>query len=236
MLLTLVALGATAAACVDVTPITDVPSSSDAGADVFSPSVTASACFQCSSGEAEGGPSCGTEYAACNGDPRCLSMFMCGIPRGCYRPGRDLVQCLTACGAAAGLTGLDDPAVPAFLALYSCATSTCSAACGAADPLDAAVAKPTCAAPLGATCPPTSGNCKGIGAPCTRGGEECNAIHAICDRDLDPRGVGICVTVLTCTGGDDCGSGATCCKTATTQNVPICMPNQCLPADCAAEL
>ncbi len=114
--------------CVDVTPITDLP---DAGAAAttdasVSPAVAMSACFGCAG---SAGVSCKDTYAACEADPKCLSLFLCGIPRGCYAPGQDLVACLTTCGIRAGLTGIDDPAVPPFLALYTCAAASCSAEC-----------------------------------------------------------------------------------------------------------
>jgi hypothetical protein len=122
-------IGASAGGCLDVTPITDVPAI-DAGPDVsVSASLAATPCFQCSAGSSEGGPSCGAEYAVCRADAKCITLFLCGIPRGCYGAGQDLIACLTACGIAAGLTGIDDPAVAPFVALYGCATTSCSSAC-----------------------------------------------------------------------------------------------------------
>lgn len=232
------ALGVLVVACVDVTPVTELPPS-DAGVDVsVSPELRSTSCFQCTSGAAETGPTCGAGYARCSANPRCLAMFLCGIPRDCYAPGHDPLSCLTACGAAAGITGTDDPAVGPFVALYGCATATCSAACSAAADAATTTTSPpdadaSCEAPRGSTCPPVAGNCKGIGKPCTKGGGECNE-RTSCDRDLDPNGAGACVTVFSCTTGS-CGNGATCCKSPTTQNVPLCMANQCLPADCTAD-
>lgn len=125
---------AAAVGCVDVTPITEVPVAADAGAEAgaeasVSSLVATGACFECATGASEAGPSCGTEYAACAADPKCLSLFLCGLPRGCYAPGQDLVACLTTCGVAAGLTGADDPSVGPFLGVYLCATSTCAEGC-----------------------------------------------------------------------------------------------------------
>lgn len=92
-----------------------------------------------------------------------------------------------------------------------------------------------CAPPQGTTCPPTQGNCKHIGDPCTKGGGQCVAPTS-CDLDLDPGGAGICITYLACTPNNhDCGSGATCCNTAMTSNVAVCLPNACLPSDCQPE-
>jgi hypothetical protein len=93
----------------------------------------------------------------------------------------------------------------------------------------------SCTPPQGATCPTTAGNCKDIGKPCTKGGGQCTN-GTSCDVDLDPSGNSICITYLTCvpnTGA--CGTGATCCKTSMTQNVAVCLPNQCIPSDCTAE-
>jgi hypothetical protein len=130
----LLALGfvATAtAACVDVTPITQAEVATDAGADgSVSPEVARNACFVCAAGANDGGgASCTGEYAACTGDSKCLSIFLCGIPLGCYAPDTNLVACLASCGVAAELTGVDDPAVAPFLALRACATTSCSAPC-----------------------------------------------------------------------------------------------------------
>lgn len=132
-IVTILGLAGAAAAvgCVDVTPVTDVPFEADAGVDAsISSFVSKTACFECSTGASEVGPSCATEYASCAADPKCLALFLCGIPRGCYAAGQNVVECLTACGFAAGLTGADDPAVGPFLGLYLCATTTCAAGCG----------------------------------------------------------------------------------------------------------
>jgi hypothetical protein len=92
----------------------------------------------------------------------------------------------------------------------------------------------TCAPPQGTACPSTAGNCKNIGDPCTKGGNQCPSPTA-CDLDLGP-GAGICITIFACAPNHgDCGKGATCCNTAMTSNTPVCLPNQCLPSDCTAE-
>ncbi len=123
------AISAASAACVDVAPITDVPVA-DAGVDAaVSTLVETSACFQCATGANETAPSCGADYAKCAADPKCLSLFLCGMPKGCYAPGQNLVSCITTCAIAAGLTGADDPAVGPFVALYLCATTTCAEGC-----------------------------------------------------------------------------------------------------------
>jgi hypothetical protein len=136
VLVTLAFVATTAAACVDTTPITDVPAdASDAGIDVsVSPAVAADACFACTTGGAGGAAGCKDEFATCTGDPKCLAVFLCGIPRGCYAPGQDLIACLTSCGVAAGLTGIGDPAVAPFLALHACATTACPSACSPSRP------------------------------------------------------------------------------------------------------
>jgi hypothetical protein len=110
------------------------------------------------------------------------------------------------------------------------------AASDAQSAADAGTDAGVCMPPQGATCPTTAGNCKGIGNPCTKGGGECTSIGKSCDKDLDPTGQGICISYLACTPGQhDCGTGASCCKTAMTQNVAVCLPNQCIVSDCTPE-
>jgi hypothetical protein len=92
----------------------------------------------------------------------------------------------------------------------------------------------TCKAPTGTTCPPTAGNCMGIGKPCTVGGNECKADGNVCDKDMSPKGVGICITIGKCSTGT-CGTGASCCKSAQSFMIPICLPNLCLPSDCTPD-
>jgi hypothetical protein len=93
-----------------------------------------------------------------------------------------------------------------------------------------------CAPPAGNDCPSTSGNCLGIGKPCTKGGGECMAQGLSCDKDQSDSGVGICIKLGGCTHGmHQCGAGATCCATQDTFFFPVCVPNQCLPDGCTAE-
>lgn len=131
MALSLAMTAVGAAACVDVTPITDADNASDAAAIDVSVTAddTSSACFRCSSGALETGASCGPAYATCSADSKCLAIFMCGLARDCYTAGKGVVQCQTICGAAAGLTSATDPSIAPFFELYTCATSTCAAAC-----------------------------------------------------------------------------------------------------------
>ncbi|MBI3071277.1 MAG: hypothetical protein HYY84_04035 [Deltaproteobacteria bacterium] len=97
-----------------------------------------------------------------------------------------------------------------------------------------------CVAPRGdaGVCPTEAGNCMGIGHPCTPGGGQCNVYTGTsCDKDLSVDGVGMCVKVFACTPGQkQCGNGASCCQTPMTQNVAVCLPNQCVPSDCMAEV
>ena len=130
-----------------------------------------------------------------------------------------------------------------LLALASCSSSSppsdagSDAAAEAAKDVQADVAPEAaaCNPPQGTTCPTTSGNCKGIGTPCTKGGNECPS-PTVCDLDLDPNGAGVCITILACTPGNhDCGAGASCCNTPMTSNTAVCLPNQCIPSDCTPE-
>jgi hypothetical protein len=74
------------------------------------------------------------------------------------------------------------------------------------------------------------GNKKGIGAPCTKSGNECKA-DLNCDIDLDPQGVGVCIKLM-CTSDTECGSGATCCKPDQGGGIKICLINECLLPEC----
>ena len=132
-----------------------------------------------------------------------------------------------------------------FVALAGCSGTQATPGAGdAAVTADGASAKDAeaeagasavCAPPAGTTCPTTSGTCKGIGKPSTKGGGQCGP-GTSCDLDLDPTGAGICITYLSCTRGNhDCGAGASCCQTKSTQNVPVCLPNPCIPSDCTIE-
>ena len=127
-------VGALATACIDLTPITDIPARPDAGIVVTGPDALAkNPCFACATGANDAAARCNDEYATCRSDPKCLAMFVCGIPRDCYAMGQDLIACLTACAITAGLTGIHAPALPPFIALQQCATTSCSAACEASD-------------------------------------------------------------------------------------------------------
>ena len=93
-----------------------------------------------------------------------------------------------------------------------------------------------CTPTMGNDCPPTAGNCKGIGKPCTKGGGECAADGNSCDKDQSNDGVGACIKVGGCTPGmHQCGAGASCCATQDTLFFPVCIANQCLPNGCNQE-
>lgn len=100
---------------------------------------------------------------------------------------------------------------------------------------------PNCQGSEGPTCPPSAGNCKGVGAPCTKGGHECDAagngtLDLQCDVDLSSDGAGMCITVFDChEGKNECGTNATCCDNLATKFVAVCLPNQCLAKGCKAE-
>jgi hypothetical protein len=102
-------------------------------------------------------------------------------------------------------------------------------------------------------CPPSTGNEKGIGVPCTKGGKECKSgMLCSCDQLLGALLVGVpCFCSLAqlaqngskvpCTDSvpaNFCGTGATCCNylNSAAYCVPsICLPdNQCLVFDADA--
>jgi hypothetical protein len=90
-------------------------------------------------------------------------------------------------------------------------------------------------------CPPPSGNEKGVGTPCTMGGNQCKSpLHCACDKNLGVTLVGVpCICTLfqlAQTGSQDpctdsvpanfCGSNATCCSYMTSG--AYCVPSICL--------
>lgn len=85
-----------------------------------------------------------------------------------------------------------------------------------------------------AECAAVTGNEKGIGASCTKGGGECKS-GLSCSIDLNPgtETTGFCMQVGGCTTATDCGSAASCCAPAQGGGaIKICMPEACRPADC----
>jgi hypothetical protein len=116
-----------AAGCLDFTP--DVVPVSEAGTDVvFAPEAAAGdggACGACVQGAA-----CTSAFQTCADTPKCGVMFECGLTHGCYAPSADLIACLAVCGQQAQLSGVDDPAVAPFTALYMCAVGSCASSCG----------------------------------------------------------------------------------------------------------
>jgi len=98
---------------------------------------------------------------------------------------------------------------------------------------------------LPAGCPPEAGNEKGVGKPCTVGGNECpnnGTLQCTCDPFLGIKLVGVpcfCTLVTLNTGSPDagdlcaaqapnaCGSNAGCCSYLSVGT--YCAPNICLP-------
>ena len=126
---------ATLGACLDFTPLsppaTDAAAAApdDAGAADASQSEAGSACMGCIAGTSDASAQCENEYAACLAMAKCGPMFLCGLDMNCYAPAANLVACLTTCGERVGLTSQSDPAVPAFIALYTCTTGKCADMC-----------------------------------------------------------------------------------------------------------
>jgi hypothetical protein len=107
---------------------------------------------------------------------------------------------------------------------------------------------------LPAGCPPATGNNKGVGKPCTRGGNECQSSDSTfvctCDNFLSIRLDGvpcICTVVnLNNTGNPDagdlcatqspavCGTGASCCAYLSIGT--YCAPDICLPGGACPEV
>ncbi|HEX9297561.1 MAG TPA: hypothetical protein VF881_17085 [Polyangiaceae bacterium] len=85
-------------------------------------------------------------------------------------------------------------------------------------------------------CKPTE-NAMGVGAPCTKGGNECKT-GLSCSADQaqsSGTGPGFCLKIGGCTTNADCGGGdATCCAPAEGGGaIKICIPESCRPSTCA---
>jgi hypothetical protein len=73
----------------------------------------------------------------------------------------------------------------------------------------------------------------GVGASCTKGGNEC-ASGLTCSLDQSPEPPGFCLKIGGCTTNDECGGGsATCCAPKEAGGLlNICIPEACRPSDC----
>ena len=85
-------------------------------------------------------------------------------------------------------------------------------------------------------CMPTE-NAAGVGASCTKGGNECKAgLSCSLDQSQTPDGGGgFCLRIGGCTTSADCGGGdATCCAPVEGGGaIKICIPESCRPSSCA---
>lgn len=85
-------------------------------------------------------------------------------------------------------------------------------------------------------CMPTE-NAAGVGASCTKGGNECKAgLSCSLDQPQTPDGApGFCLRIGGCTTSADCGGGdATCCAPVEGGGaIKICIPESCRQSSCA---
>lgn len=90
--------------------------------------------------------------------------------------------------------------------------------------------------PAAGACGEQQPNALGIGAPCTKGGNECApGLTCSLDQASTPEGSkGFCLKIGGCGSAEDCGGGgATCCAPAQGGGlVTICMPEACRPTNC----
>jgi hypothetical protein len=124
------------------------------------------------------------------------------------------------------------------VALLALAIAGCSSSGGTGTQTDAAVDYITFDVPFGDLppgCPPAMPNEKGIGTPCTKGGNECKGgLLCACEPHANiqpPAGTPCVCTQLIFSGCDTvsvgyCGQGATCCSYMNA--VSICVPLVCL--------
>jgi hypothetical protein len=87
--------------------------------------------------------------------------------------------------------------------------------------------------PDAGTCGSQTANAKGIGAPCTKGGNEC-ATGLTCTLDQGSSPPGFCLEIGGCKTTADCGGGGvTCCAPAQGGGlIDICIPEACRPSNC----
>jgi hypothetical protein len=67
----------------------------------------------------------------------------------------------------------------------------------------------------------------GLGATCSKGGDECEA-GLLCTEDIEQiEGLDLCIG-LGCTGQSDCGEGGVCCSIEAAGGVTLCLPPSCV--------
>jgi len=130
------------------------------------------------------------------------------------------------------------PSVTALFGLVLLGLAACSSSGGTGSVTDAGIDYLTFDVPFGdlpAGCPPAAANDKGIGAACTKGGNECKGgLLCACEPHANiqpPDGTPCVCTQLIFSGCDTvpvgyCGQGATCCSYM--NSVSICVPLVCL--------
>jgi hypothetical protein len=95
------------------------------------------------------------------------------------------------------------------------------------------VADPDAGTDAGAMCLPSE-NSVGIGAACTKAGNECKSGLSCSLDQAGSSGPGFCLKIGGCATTADCGGGdATCCAPAQGGGaIKICIPESCRPSDC----
>ena len=89
-------------------------------------------CYQCIEAPDDPGPGCGTEFLACEAEPKCKAIMDCVLAAGCFflATTKDFTVCAIPCAVEAGVTSTDDPIVTLGLNVAYCADAKCRAYCG----------------------------------------------------------------------------------------------------------
>jgi hypothetical protein len=122
-------------ASVDTTMVpTDARTDGDAMAfvDVFKPPT----CVQCLATPGDASPpGCADTLNACLADTKCAATYQCALRNGCFQQPsfRDIVNCGLPCANAAGITGLNDPALTLIYNVATCAENDCNGPCALGD-------------------------------------------------------------------------------------------------------
>jgi hypothetical protein len=89
-------------------------------------------CYACIAAPDDPGPGCGTEFAACEAEPKCKAIMDCVLATGCFylASTKEFTNCAIPCAIEAGVTSTDDPVVILGLNVAYCADKVCRPYCG----------------------------------------------------------------------------------------------------------
>lgn len=155
------------------------------------------------------GTDCSNDASACSGTPApvCSAEYSAAKPAICTLPCKDDAQC--GAGGSCQHDRISGISLCMPAACFSASEAT--QASGSSD-----------------SCPPKGANDAGVGAPCSKGGNQCaNTTAPYCTVDYAAIPAAFCTK--TCTADADCGNGASC-ASESGLSLRACVPNACLAA------